>query len=78
MEPIYLDLHIHTSDDPNNLNVNYDLDLLISKVTEVAGGSNFLVSFTDHNVINEKVYLEAKTKIKDKSNFRCRATYTHK
>lgn len=65
MEPIYLDLHIHTSDDPNNLNVNYDLDLLISKVTEVAGGSNFLVSFTDHNVINEKVYLEAQTKIKD-------------
>lgn len=65
MEPVYLDLHIHTSDDPNNLNVNYDLDLLISKVTEMSGGSNFLVSFTDHNVINEKVYLEAQTKIKD-------------
>lgn len=65
MEPVYLDLHIHTSDDPNNLNVNYELDLLISKVTEMAGGNKFLVSFTDHNVINTKVYLEAQTKIKD-------------
>lgn len=65
MNPIYLDLHIHTSEDPNNLNENYDLDTLISKVRETAQGDDFLISFTDHNVINEKVYLEAIEKIGD-------------
>ena len=24
MQPIYIDLHIHTSEDANNLNTNYD------------------------------------------------------
>lgn len=66
MNPIYLDLHIHTSDDPNNLNENYDLDTLISKVREKAQGDDFLISFTDHNTINEKVYLEAVEKIENK------------
>lgn len=28
MEPVYLDIHIHTSDDPENLNSNYDIELL--------------------------------------------------
>lgn len=65
MNPIYLDLHIHTSDDPDNLNLNYDLDKLISKVKEKAQGNDFLISFTDHNTINEKVYLEAIKKIKN-------------
>lgn len=66
MNPIYLDLHIHTSDDPNNLNENYDLDTLISKVREKAQGDDFLISFTDHNTINEKVYLKAVEKIESK------------
>ena len=25
MQPIYIDLHIHTSEDANNLNTNYDI-----------------------------------------------------
>ncbi len=65
MNPIYLDLHIHTSDNPNKLNENYDLDTLIRKVIEKAQGDDFLISFTDHNVVNEKVYLDAVQKIKN-------------
>ena len=63
MDPVYLDLHIHTSDDPDRLNEQYDLETLISKVEAVAGGSNFLISLTDHNVLNEKVYLKAAQRI---------------
>ena len=65
MDPIYLDLHIHTSNDPNHLNQQYDLDALIAKVREKAGGNNFLISLTDHNTINERVYLQAAEKIKN-------------
>lgn len=60
MNPIYLDLHIHTSDNPNHLNDNYDLDLLIKKILEFNKNSEFLISLTDHNVINKKAYLKAK------------------
>ena len=63
MDPVYLDLHIHTSKNPKSLNENYDLDTLINKVRGVAQDSSFLISFTDHNTINEKVYLEAIEKI---------------
>lgn len=63
MKPVYLDLHIHTSDDPNALNENYDIDTLISKVQEIAQGGDFLISLTDHNVINQKAYLKAVEKI---------------
>ncbi len=65
MNPVYLDLHIHTSDDPSGLNENYDLDTLIMKVREKSQGGAFLISFTDHNTINERVYLKAVEKIKD-------------
>ncbi|MEY4440459.1 MAG: hypothetical protein RLY49_85 [Candidatus Parcubacteria bacterium] len=63
MKPIYLDLHIHTSDDPNNLNNNYDLDTLINKIREKVGSDDFLISLTDHNTVNEKAYLDALKKI---------------
>ncbi len=29
MQPIYIDLHIHTSEDANNLNTNYDIAELV-------------------------------------------------
>ena len=32
MKPVFIDLHIHTSDNPNNLNDSYDLDVLKSKI----------------------------------------------
>lgn len=59
MNPVYLDLHIHTSDDPNHLNEHYDLDTLVSKIREKSQGADFLISLTDHNTINENVYLNA-------------------
>lgn len=60
MNPVYLDLHIHTSDNPNNVNDNYDLELLVKKILETNKDSEFLISLTDHNVINKKAYLKAK------------------
>lgn len=59
MDPIYIDLHIHTSDDPDNLNQNYDIETLFSKVREQAQGQRALISLTDHNTINKHAYLKA-------------------
>ena len=59
MEPVYIDIHIHTSSNPDILNENYDVETLFSKVRSKAQGQNILLSFTDHNVINKKVYLAA-------------------
>lgn len=51
MEPVYIDIHIHTSSNPDTLNENYDVETLFSKVRSKAQGQNILLSFTDHNVI---------------------------
>ena len=59
MNPIYLDIHIHTSDNPDSLNTSYDLASLESAIESICGGDNYLVSFTDHNIVNEKVYVKA-------------------
>lgn len=59
MNPIYIDLHIHTSDNPNQINENYQLNTLLSKIQEFSGEAEYLISLTDHNVINKKAYLEA-------------------
>lgn len=63
--PVYLDLHIHTSEDPDNLVANYNLDLLISKIEEYTKGADYLISITDHNTINKTTYLKAVNKIKN-------------
>lgn len=63
MKPIFLDLHIHTSDDPNNLNEQYDMDKLIKKINIVSDQSEFLISLTDHNTINKKIYINAIAKV---------------
>ena len=65
MEPIYLDLHIHTSENPDQLNENYDINRLIDKIKGFIKNAEFLISFTDHNTINKVVYLNAKNKIKN-------------
>jgi hypothetical protein len=62
MNPIYTDIHIHTSDNPDQINENYDLDTLVKKIKEFNGDSEFLISITDHNTINKKTYLEAVVK----------------
>ncbi len=58
MNPIFLDIHIHTSENPNNINMGYDVKTLLSKIKEVSQGANFLISLTDHNVINKVAYLK--------------------
>jgi len=59
MNTVFVDLHIHTSDDPNNLNRCYDIDTLIENVEKISDCSPYLISFTDHNTINKIVYLKA-------------------
>ncbi len=58
MKPVYLDLHIHTSENPDNLNNKYNTKLLLEKIREVSHNSQYLISLTDHNVINKSVYLD--------------------
>ncbi len=59
MNPIYLDTHIHTSADPNVVNNDYDLETLVRKIHEFNGDSDFLISLTDHNMVNKSAYLKA-------------------
>ena len=59
LNPIYLDTHIHTSANPNQVNEDYDIDLLVKKIHEFNGNSDFLISLTDHNMVNKSAYLKA-------------------
>ncbi|MFA6402735.1 MAG: hypothetical protein WCX31_14115 [Salinivirgaceae bacterium] len=65
MNPIYLDLHIHTSENPDSLVVNYDIDKLIEKILITSNDSDYLISLTDHNTINKAVYLDAINKVQN-------------
>ena len=58
MEAVYLDLHIHTSANPDNLNEDYDIGTLLTGVRAQANGHPFLISLTDHNTVNKQAYLE--------------------
>lgn len=60
MEAIYLDLHIHTSLDANNPNIEYDVAELIRQIKKHNNDSKFLISLTDHNMINKSAYIKAK------------------
>ena len=59
MKPVYIDLHIHTSADPDQLNAAYDVATLHEKIRSCAMGSPYLISLTDHNTINKMAYLNA-------------------
>lgn len=59
MEPVFLDFHIHTSSNFESPNQDYDLQALKSGIEGIAKGSPYLISITDHNFVNKKVYLEA-------------------
>lgn len=59
MKPTFIDIHIHTSEKPDKLNLNYDVDSLYKNVTKIAQDANTLISLSDHNVINENAYLKA-------------------
>ncbi len=59
MEPVYLDLHIHTSKNPDQLDPSYDVATLHERIRACAPGSPYLISLTDHNTINKAAYLNA-------------------
>lgn len=59
MKPIYIDTHIHTSANPNEVNKDYDLETLVKKIHTFNGNSEFLISLTDHNMVNKSAYLKA-------------------
>ena len=71
MEPVFIDLHIHTSENPESLNESYELDILKAKIEEIADGSDYLISLTDHNTINKSVYLKASKILKHILLFLC-------
>ena len=60
MQPVYIDLHIHTSNDANHLNADYDVAELVSQIKRLNGDSPFMISLTDHNTINKAAYMKAK------------------
>ncbi len=66
MKGCYLDLHIHTSENANKLNKNYDVKKLKEKIELLAKGNDYLISLTDHNIINYAAY---RNMIKEKMNF---------
>lgn len=61
MEAIYVDLHIHTTDNANDMATaaGYDVSELVKKIKEFNGDNDFVISFTDHNTINKAAYLKA-------------------
>lgn len=63
MKPVYTDLHIHTTEDPNRFANKYDSDTLVMKIKEKAKGADFLISLTDHNAINKVAYLDIVNKV---------------
>lgn len=63
MRPVYIDIHIHTSEDANKINEQYDCDKLIKKVREIAGDAEVMLSLTDHNTLNKQAYLQLNNKI---------------
>ena len=65
MEPVFLDFHIHTSENPEVPNENYNLQALKSGIEKIADGSPYLISITDHNFVNKHTYLEAANEIEN-------------
>lgn len=63
MKPIYIDIHIHTSENANKLNTKYNCDLLMENVRKIAGDTEVVLSLTDHNAINKTAYMELKNKV---------------
>lgn len=63
MEPVFIDFHIHTSSNFECPNENYNLAELKTGIELIAGEQPYLISLTDHNFINKKIYLEAAQEI---------------
>ena len=57
MNPVYIDIHIHTSENQEVLETAYDTRTLLAGVERMAQGVDALISLTDHNTINKAAYL---------------------
>lgn len=57
MKITYVDIHIHTSENPNELPSYYDVQELLKNVRRISGSNQVLLSLTDHNTINKSAYL---------------------
>ena len=62
MNVTYVDLHIHTSENADELVENYNVDKLIERLKEESNNKEILISLTDHNVINIDAYMKLKEK----------------
>lgn len=60
MQPVYVDIHIHTSENPNIPNEDYDVEALANQLFAIAQENPVLISLTDHNMVNKKAYLMLK------------------
>lgn len=58
MKATYVDIHIHTSEDPNKLPSDYNVSELLCNVRNLSGDNPVLLSLTDHNTINKSAYLK--------------------
>ncbi len=58
MKSTFVDIHIHTSENPNQLNNSYNVKELLKNINKMAKNNPVLISLTDHNTINKKAYLE--------------------
>lgn len=63
MNPVYVDIHIHTSENPNIANDTYDVQTLVKQISNMTHGNSMLLSLTDHNTINKKAYLALREQI---------------
>lgn len=58
MSAVYVDIHIHTSENADVVNEKYDCKMLSEKLNAASKGNPILISLTDHNVINKSAYIE--------------------
>lgn len=56
MKPVYVDIHIHTSMDPNHTNDKYNTQILVRNIRKIAKEYPVLLCLSDHNTINKKAY----------------------
>ena len=57
MKITFVDIHIHTSENPNELPADYNIQELLKNMRVIAEEYPILLSLTDHNAINKDAYL---------------------
>ncbi|MGO4988762.1 hypothetical protein ACTQ46_10995 [Gallicola sp. Sow4_E12] len=63
MKITFVDIHIHTSENPNELPADYNIQELLKNMRVIAEEYPILLSLTDHNTINKDAYLHSQVHI---------------